>query len=181
MANSRQRKPALERILENWLFRSRWLLAPIYFGLVAGLAILLGAFGWEMVHTFKELGTIEPKHLIVAILAMIDLSLAANLVLLVIFSGYEQFIARIDTGGDDHRLKWMGEIDFSNLKLKLVASLVAISAVALLQAFMEVSDREAPPDEAALRWMVGIHLTFVVSGLLLALMDYLVAKTPKSE
>jgi uncharacterized protein (TIGR00645 family) len=177
MAEAARRKPALERALEQWLYKSRWLLAPIYLGLTVALAGLVVVMVQEMVHAVSDVSLIQPKYIIVTTLSLIDVSLAANLVLIVILSGYEQFVARIDTGDEGGRLNWMRAVDFSGLKLRLLASLVAISAVVLLRAFMEITEGVNGPDNRSLGWMIGIHLTFVVSGLLLALMDYVVAKT----
>jgi uncharacterized protein (TIGR00645 family) len=180
MARPPPRKPALERALEQWLFRARWLLAPIYLGLAVALAGLVAVFFWEEAHLFGEVGLLHPKLIVVATLSMIDLSLAANLVLLVIISGYQQFIARIEIEGEDDRLGWMGAVDFAGLKLKLVGSLVAISAVALLRAFVEITDGDSSLHSDELAWLIGIHLTFVVSGVLLALMDYIVSRTHRA-
>ena len=180
MAEGIHRKPATQRLLELWLFRSRWLLAPIYVGLTVALAALVVVFAKEEVHAISELNETHAKYVVTSILSMLDLALAANLVLLVIFSGYQQFISPIEPEADAHRLGWMGAVDFSSLKLKLIASLVAISAVALLRAFMEITDGEAAPDSRSLAWLVGIHLTFVVSGLLMALMDLISAKAHRN-
>jgi uncharacterized protein (TIGR00645 family) len=111
-------------------------------------------------------------------LSLIDLSLAANLVLIVIFSGYENFVSKIDVANHEDRPEWMGTVDFSGLKLKLIASIVAISGIALLKAFLEIgSHSENDPftqdDQRALLWQVIVHLTFVVSGVMLAFMDWL--------
>jgi uncharacterized protein (TIGR00645 family) len=168
-------KPAVERVFERWLFRARWLLAPIYLGLVLALAGLVVVFVEEVVHAASGLLSMQPKFAIVNILSMIDLSLAANLVVIVVFSGYENFISRVDP--DEARPSWMAEVDFAGLKLKLMGSIVAISAVALLRAFVEMSEAQTPPDSRTLKWMVGIHLTLVVSAVMLALMDFIRAKS----
>jgi uncharacterized protein (TIGR00645 family) len=97
----------------------------------------------------------------------------ANLVLIVIFSGYENFVSRIEVGDEADRPAWMGTLDFSGLKMKLIASIVAISAVALLRAFMGLAERGVEPDPAKLSWMIGLHLTFILTGVLMALMDWL--------
>jgi uncharacterized protein (TIGR00645 family) len=107
-------------------------------------------------------------------LSLIDLSLAGNLLLIVIFSGYENFVSRLDAGNRD-RPVWMGTVDFTGLKLKLISSIVAISAISLLRSFMRIGDGLL--DEAALKWSVIIHLTFVTSGVLLALMDLVSSRT----
>jgi uncharacterized protein (TIGR00645 family) len=172
------RKPAIERALELWLFRSRWLMAPFYVGLVIALAALVVVFINEAAHEFSGVLTMSPEQAILMVLSLIDLSLAGNLLLIVVFSGYENFVSKIDTGDDEDRPGWMGTVDFSGLKMKLIASIVAISAIALLRAFMKLSEGEVIPDRT-LGWLVGIHVTFVVSGVFLALMDLVASKTEK--
>ena len=169
-------KPAVERLLELWLFRSRWLMAPFYVGLVVALAALVIVFVNEAMHEFSGVMTMTPEQAILMVLSLIDLSLAGNLLLIVVFSGYENFVSKIDTGDNADRPSWMGTVDFSGLKMKLIASIVAISAIALLKAFMRLAEGESASDRT-LGWLVGIHLTFIVSGVLLALMDWLNGKT----
>ena len=169
-------KPAVERWLERGLFASRWLMAPFYLGLVLGLIALLAVFVGELVHALPGMLTMSAEDGILLALSLIDLSLAGNLLLIVIFSGYENFVSKIDTADHEDRPGWMGTVDFSGLKMKLIASIVAISAIALLKAFMELAEGK-PLDQPALLWLVVIHLTFVVSGVLLALMDWLAART----
>jgi uncharacterized protein (TIGR00645 family) len=150
-------------------------MAPFYIGLVAGLAALLIVFVNALLHELPHVFTMKPEAGILLALSLIDLSLAGNLVLIVIFSGYENFVSKIDTGAHD-RPSWMGTVDFSGLKMKLIASIVAISAIALLRAFMEIG-QDAQIVQTKLGWMVAIHLTFVVSGLLMAIMDWLGSKS----
>lgn len=177
-------KPHLERVLETLLFASRWLLAPFYVGLVIALVALLGVFGVDLYSEIAHLFVLAPEKMpeagIVMALSLIDLSLAGNLLIIVIFSGYENFVSRIDTARREDRPDWMGTVDFSGLKMKLIASIVAISAIALLKSFLEISD--LPPgrtiDQPVLLWQVVIHLTFVASGVLLAVMDMIASKTP---
>jgi uncharacterized protein (TIGR00645 family) len=171
-------KPALEKYLELGLYHARWLMAPFYVGLVVCLAALLVVFGVELWHELQQLPNMSAEEAILMALALIDLSLAGNLLLIVIFSGYENFVSKIDTGDDEDRPEWMGTVDFSGLKLKLVASIVAISAIALLKSFMELAEGKEISDRT-LAWLVGIHLVFVVSGVLLALMDWLSSKTER--
>ena len=106
-------------------------------------------------------------------LTLIDLSLAGNLVLMVIFSGYENFVSKIDVASHKDRPDWMGTVDFSGLKLKLIASIVAISGIHLLKSFMSIEDM----NKDNLMWLLILHGTFVVSGVLLALMDYISEKS----
>ena len=172
------RKPQAERTLELWLFRARWLMAPFYVGLAVALAALLVVFVNDAIHEFSGIATMSAEKAILMVLSLIDLSLAGNLLLIVIFSGYENFVSKIDTGDDEDRPGWMGTVDFSGLKMKLIASIVAISAIALLKAFMRLAEGEAV-DDRMLAWLVGIHLTFVVSGVFLALMDLIASKAEK--
>jgi len=168
----------VELTLELWLFRSRWLMAPFYVGLVAALAALLYVFGAEAWRELAHLQGMSPEQAILMVLSLIDLSLAGNLLLIVIFSGYENFVSKIDTGDDEDRPDWMGAVDFSGLKMKLIASIVAISAIALLRAFMRLAEGEGM-DDRTLGWLVGLHLTFVVSGVLMGVMDFIGSRTVK--
>jgi uncharacterized protein (TIGR00645 family) len=165
----------LEKTMERILFQSRWLLAPFYLGLVVSLAMLLAAFVAELIHAVPNamrLNDVDPEQVILAVLGLIDLSLAGNLVVIVVFSGYENFVSKINTENAEDRPSWMGTLDFSGLKMKLIGSIVAISAISLLRAFMTLTEGEIPLDENRLRWMLMLHLTFVVSGLLFAAMDW---------
>ena len=157
----------IERFLERVLFNSRWLLAPFYLMLVVALCGLLLKAGQETLHFITHALTATESDVILGVLALVDLTLTGSLIVIVIFSGYENFVSRIDPGTTEDWPEWMGKIDFAGLKLKLLSSIVAISAIQVLKAFMNVrniSDRE-------LGWLVGIHLLFVVSGLIMALTD----------
>ncbi len=169
---------ALEKMLEQVLFRSRWLMAPFYIGLILALVMLLAAFVEELAHVLPTILHADPEQVILAVLALIDLSLAGNLVVIIIFSGYENFVSRIDAANED-RPQWMGTLDFSGLKMKLIGSIVAISAISLLRAFMALTEPEVALDEPRIRWMVILHLTFVASGLLFACMDWVANRAEK--
>jgi uncharacterized protein (TIGR00645 family) len=170
-----------EQALEALLFASRWFLAPIYLGLVISLAMLLYAFIGELVDDVPHLLTMKTEDVILAVLSLIDLSLALNLVLIVVFSGYENFVSKIDTGGSEDRPHWMGTLDFSGMKMKLIGSIVAISAISLLRAFMTLTDPAEAVEERHLRWMVILHVTFLFSGVLFAAMDWIASLTAKNE
>ena len=167
----------MERLLEAGLFASRWLMAPMYIGLALSLVVLLSSFGQELWSLIGKLPIINQNDAILGVLTLIDLSLAANLLLIVILSGYENFVSRLDI--DHHRdvPHWFGSVDFSELKMKLVASIVAISGIHLLKVFMDV--KKFSSEEIAV--MVIIHLVFVVSGVLLALMDWISVKTKTAK
>jgi len=174
----------IETVLEQTLFKSRWLLAPFYLGLAVSLAMLLAAFVAELLHALPNvlrLDALDPEQVILAVLGLIDLSLAGNLVVIVIFSGYENFVSKINTENAEDRPSWMGTLDFSGLKMKLIGSIVAISAISLLRAFMALTEQDIPLDEARLRWMVALHLTFVISGLLFAAMDWVGNRAEKPK
>jgi uncharacterized protein (TIGR00645 family) len=160
---------SLERALETFLFASRWLLAPFYVGLVACLVFLLYKAGQEILHFATIVPTAKESEVILGVLALIDLTFTGSLIVIVIFSGYENFVSKIDIAQHKDWPDWMGKIDFTGLKLKLLSSIVAISGIQLLKAFMDLknlTDRE-------LIWYVVIHMVFVVSGILLAWTDKL--------
>jgi uncharacterized protein (TIGR00645 family) len=171
-------KPTFELTFERWLFRSRWLMAPFYVGLALALVVLLVIFCREAWHEISHVATMGPGEGIMMALSLIDLSLAGNLLVIVIFSGYENFVSKINIGDHEDRPEWMGEVTFSGLKMKLIASIVAISAIAMLRAYMRLADGENV-DNHTLIWLVGMHLAFVVSGVMLAAMDWIAAKTGK--
>ncbi len=157
----------VERILERFLFASRWLLAPFYAALVFALAGLLYKALKELFHFAVHLPAATESQVILGVLTLVDLSLTGSLVIIVIFSGYENFVSKIDASQHKDWPDWMGKIDFTGLKLKLLSSIVAISAIQVLKAFMNLqntSDRD-------LMWHVVIHLVFVFSGIILALSD----------
>ncbi|HEX5999960.1 MAG TPA: TIGR00645 family protein [Hyphomicrobiaceae bacterium] len=161
----------LEVLIERLLTASRWLLAPFFLGLALGLIILLLKFAQEFYHMAAHAVAITGDEAILGMLALVDLALTAALVLIVIFSGYENFVSRIDHTNARDWPSWMGSIDFTALKIKLLGSIVAISAIQLLKQFMSVrtaSDRD-------LWWYAGIHVVFVLSSVLLALSDRLSA------
>ncbi|PTT71965.1 hypothetical protein DBR41_29980, partial [Pseudomonas sp. HMWF010] len=155
------KKPALETALERGLFASRWLMAPFYVGLVIALAALLVVFFQELFRELPHILAMTPEDAILMALTLIDLSLAANLLVIVILSGYENFVSKIDTASHEDRPDWMGTVDFSGLKMKLIASIVAISAIALLKAFLKLTEPGIALDQPRLFWLVVVHLSFV--------------------
>jgi uncharacterized protein (TIGR00645 family) len=159
----------LEGLIERLLTASRWLLAPFFLGLALGIVILLIKFVQEFYHMAQHAVGSTGEEAILGMLSLVDLALTGALVTIVIFSGYENFVSRIDHTDERDWPSWMGSIDFTALKIKLLGSIVAISAIQLLKQFMAVrtvSDRD-------LWWYAGIHIVFVVSSVLLALSDRL--------
>jgi len=158
---------SLERILESGIFASRWLLAPFYIGLIVCLMLLLLHFVVELGGFIPKVPRAEASEVILGVLGLVDITFTANLVLIVIFSGYENFVSKIDSAEHD-RPDWMTKVDFSGLKQKLMTSIVAISAIQVLKAFMNI---EKFQDTGTLGWLVGIHIVFVSSMLVLAISD----------
>lgn len=166
----------VEKLIEKLLVASRWLMAPFYLGLALALGVILYKFGQELFHYITHAPAFTEAETVLGALAVIDLALLGSLILIVIYSGYENFVSRIDATGHDDWPEWMTKVDFAGLKLKLLASIVLISAIQLLKGFMsvdKVSDRY-------LWWLVVIHMVFVLSSVLLALSDWLQARSSRS-
>jgi uncharacterized protein (TIGR00645 family) len=166
-----RRRTVLKRaewVLESLLFNSRWLMAPFYLALVVSLAVLLYKFSLLLFEFVLHVQSAKESDVILGVLSLIDVTLTGNLVLIVVFSGYENFVSRIDPGDHPDWPEWMTKVDFAGLKQKLMASIVAISAVQVLKAFMNI---DTVFDAQKMGWLVGVHLVFVVSALLLALSD----------
>lgn len=160
---------AAEDRLEAGIFSSRWLLAPFYLGLIVALFLLMYSFLKELVEFVPTLPHAASGEVVTTVLALVDTVMVANLVLLIIFAGYENFISKIDTRGHEDRPDWMGFVTFSDLKIKLMGTIVAISGIDLLKTFINVKHYS----DAEIGWRLTLHLAFVVSGLLFALMDRL--------
>lgn len=165
----------ISQLIERFIFWSRWLLAPLYLGLIGVLGVLVYQFGIEFLSLIAHAGDPEGHNFTLDLLALLDLVLLANLILIVLFAGYENFVSKIDVAAENvDRPAWMGHVDFSGLKIKLIGSLVAISVIELLKDFIEIAglpEKEIPV--VAIFWQVAIHLTFVISGVLFAVMDWI--------
>jgi uncharacterized protein (TIGR00645 family) len=157
-----------ERYFEKLLFAARWLLAPVYLGLSLALIALAVKFFQETIHLLTHIQDIAESDLVLAVLAMIDLSLVGSLIVMVMFSGYENFISRIEAEGTE-ALGWLGKLDAGTLKLKVATSIVAISSIHLLRIFMEAP--QVSNDK--IFWYVVLHLTFVASAVLMGVLDRL--------
>ena len=158
----------VERRFENLLFNSRWLMAPFYLGLVVSLAVLLLKFLMMLWEFILHAPVATENDIILGALSLIDVSLVGNLILIVVFSGYENFVSRIDPGDHPDWPEWMTKVDFAGLKQKMMASIVAISAIQVLKAFMNI---DTVFDSSKLAWLVGVHMMFVFSAFMLALSD----------
>jgi uncharacterized protein (TIGR00645 family) len=166
---------------ENILFWSRWLLSPLYLGLVLVLILVIVKFGQHFMHLIDHMLIGKEEAFVTDLLALLDLVLLSNLILIIVFAGYENFVSRIDAAHESvDRPHWMGTIDFSGLKIKLIGSLVAISVIELLKDFIHLGEIGSEKVSEGVIWRVVIHLTFVVSGVLFAVMD-VIGDRHKSE
>lgn len=165
----------LERLIERFLFAGRWLLVPLYIGLTLVLVLFSVKFFQELLHLVPALSDLHESDLILAALSLADLVLVGNLLVMVVLSGYENFVSRIDHANGE--LSWLGKVDAGTLKIKVAASIVAISSIHLLKAFVKADT--IPNDK--LLWLVVIHLTFVVSALLLAFVDKIAFATHREH
>ena len=157
----------MERFLENAMYASRWLLAPIYFGLSLALLALTLKFFQELTHILPNVFALSEANLILMLLSLIDMSLVGGLLVMVMMSGYENFVSQIDLDHGREKLSWLGKLDTSSLKQKVAASIVAISSIHLLRIFMNAEN----VDNEKMMWYVIIHMTFVVSAFVMAYMD----------
>ena len=160
----------LELVIEAVILASRWLLVLFYLGLAVALAIYAVVFGGKLFDFVSHAFDITDAEAILKMLGLIDAALVASLVVMVIISGYENYVSRFDDEGAVH---WLGEIDAGSLKIKVASTIVAISSIHLLQVFLNVSSYTADK----LMWFTLIHLAFVVSALFLAFIDRVSAQT----
>lgn len=161
---------SVERPLEATIFASRWLLAPFFLGLIVAILVLLVKFFKELASLVTTVWTTSEYDAVISILTLVDTALIASLLLIIVFSGYENFVSKIGIGEHEDRPAWMGKVGFSDLKIKLIGAIVAISAVELLKAFLVSTNYS----NEQLVWKVVIHLTFVLSGVMFAVTDWIV-------
>ncbi|GIZ13628.1 TIGR00645 family protein [Pseudomonas sp. NCCP-436] len=159
----------MERFLENAMYAARWLLAPIYFGLSLGLLALALKFFQEIVHILPNIFVLAEADLILVLLSLIDMALVGGLLVMVMISGYENFVSQLDIDDSKEKLNWLGKMDSSSLKMKVAASIVAISSIHLLRVFMDARSYEP----TYLKWYVIIHMTFVASAFAMGYLDKL--------
>jgi len=159
----------MERLIEGLMYRSRWLLAPIYLGLSLAIFALGIKFFVELIHLMTDIIHMSEADMILIVLSLVDIAMVGGLLLMVMMSGYENFVSRLDIGVNDEKLAWMGKMDSSSLKAKIAASIVAISSIHLLKKFMAAENI----DNDKLMWYVLIHMTFVVSAFAMGFLDVL--------
>lgn len=162
----------IEVIIEKAMYRSRWLLAPIYLGLSFALLALGVKFFQEVFHMLPNILAMKEADMVLVVLSLIDMAMVGGLIVMVMMSGYENFVSQLDVDEDEEKLSWLGTMDASSLKMKIAASIVAISSIHRLKIFMDVKNIE----NDKLLWYVIIHLTFVLSAFAMGGLDQLTKK-----
>lgn len=162
----------MERIFERLMYASRWLLAPIYLGLSIAVLLLGVKFFQELWHVVPHLLTTSEVDLILLTLTLIDIALVGGLLVMVMLSGYENFVSTLNIGNDTEKLGWLGKIDSGGLKNKVAAAIVAISSIHLLKVFMNADN--VPEDK--IKWYILMHITFVGSAFAMGYLDKLTRK-----
>lgn len=159
----------MEKYLEQLIYASRWLMAPIYLGLSLVLIALGIKFFQEIFHILPNILAVRESDLILVVLSLIDIALVGGLIVMVMFSGYENFVSRLDIGDSEEKLNWLGKVDSGSLKNKVAASIVAISSIHLLKVFMDTPNIE----NDKIMWYLLIHITFVLSAFAMGYLDKL--------
>lgn len=157
----------MEKMVERAMYAARWLLAPIYLGLSLAIVALAIKFFQEILHVLPNILAMTEADLVLVVLSLIDIALVSGLIVMVMFTSYENFVSRIDLSEHTESLSWLGTLDTNSLKTKVAASIVAISSIHLLKIFMNASN----VDNQKLLWYVVIHMTFVVSAVAMGLLD----------
>ena len=164
----------MERLIQSVLYASRWILAPIYLGLIGALLAILIKFYIELYHLLTFIAQTKESHLVLGVLSLIDMTLIGGLTIMVMLSGYENFISKSNRNPDDKQLGWLGQLDANALKLKVAAAIVAISSIHLLQTFMSATQYTT----AQVFTYIALHLTFVLSACLMGLLNVKANKKP---
>ena len=171
---TKPRSPLLG-ILGSFIFLSRWLQAPLYVGLIVAQAVYVYHFLKELVHLVEKAPGIDETTIMLTILALVDVVMIANLLIMVIVGGYETFVSRLNLEGHPDQPEWLSHVNAGVLKVKLATALIGISSVNLLKTFIEIGTKPMP--DHAIMWQVLLHLTFVISALLLAITDRISTQT----
>ncbi|MFM5562525.1 TIGR00645 family protein [Aeromonas veronii] len=162
----------MENMFERLMYASRWIVAPIYLGLSLILLALGVKFFQEILHILPNILEMKEVDLVLVTLSLIDITLVGGLIVMVMFSGYENFVSRLDVGDESDKLVWLGKLDAGSLKNKVAASIVAISSIHLLKVFMNAEN--LPNDK--IKWYLLIHITFVLSAFAMGYLDKLTRK-----
>jgi len=164
-----------QKTLGSFIFLSRWLQAPLYFGLIVAQGVYVYHFLIELYHLLQNASGIEETKIMLTVLGLIDVVMIANLLIMVIVGGYETFVSRLNLQGHPDQPEWLSHVNAGVLKVKLATALIGISSIHLLKTFIEAERLSSK----VILWQVIIHLTFVVSAFVLAWTDKIT--TSKSE
>ncbi len=168
-----------KRTLSNLIFLSRWLQAPLYLGLIVAQGVYVYRFMVELVHLIRITNGIAETEIMLVVLGLIDVVMIANLLIMVIVGGYETFVSRLYLEGHPDQPEWLSHVNAGILKVKLATALIGISSIHLLKTFIDINTEIEK--QGAVMWQVIIHITFVVSALMLALIDRLTAKPVEAK
>jgi len=167
----------MEKIVEQLLYRSRWILAPIYLGLSVALIALGIKFFQEVIHLIVHIIALKEADMVLVVLSLIDMAMVGGLIVMVMMSGYENFVSTLDVSEDEEKLSWLGKMDSSSLKAKIAASIVAISSIHLLKVFMNTENI----NNDKILWYVILHITFVLSAFAMGVLDMLAARARAAQ
>lgn len=158
----------MEKLIEQLIYRSRWVLAPVYLGLSVAVVALGVIFFRELFHLLTGSVNIKEADAILIVLTLIDIAMVGGLLIMVMMSGYENFVSQLNLKEDDEKLGWLGTMDSSSLKAKIAASIVAISSIHLLKVFMNVDH----VSNDKIMWSAILHMVFVVSAFAMGWLDF---------
>ena len=170
-------KEIQKRFLGRFIFFSRWLQAPLYLGLIAAQCVYVYQFIRDLYGLIRHASTMDEAHIMLAVLGLIDVVMVANLLVMVIVGGYDIFVSRLRIDQHPDKPEWLDHVNAGSMKVKLAVSLIGISSIHLLQTFIN-------PDHLSsegVMWQVIIHVTFVVSALLMAFTDRLMVEKEHKE
>ncbi|UDG80461.1 TIGR00645 family protein [Candidatus Annandia pinicola] len=157
----------MENYIENIIYTMRWLLAPIYLGLSFGLIALTIKFFQINIYLIINSFNISENELILLLLSLVDMTLMGSLLIMIMLSGYENFISKININKNLNKLRWLGKMDSNSLKNKVSSSIVAISSIHLLSIFMEINSIY----NIKILLYITIHITFVISAFIMGYLD----------
>ncbi len=163
----------LGRVLKSCIFASRWLQAPLYFGLIVAQAVYVYLFMVELSHLIHKIGNLTETDIMLIVLGLIDVVMIANLLIMVIVGGYETFVSRLNLESHPDQPEWLSHVNAGVLKVKLATALIGISAIHLLKTFINAGQLE----DRVVMWQVAIHMVFVVSAMAMAYTDKLMTET----
>lgn len=163
----------MQRTLENFIFWSRWLQAPLYLGLIVAQGVYVYEFMHELAHLVSKIGDLNETEVMLIVLGLIDVVMIANLLIMVIIGGYETFVSRLDIEGHPDQPEWLSHVNAGVLKVKLAVALISISSIHLLRAFINAPQLE----DRVVIIQIAIHLSFLVSALAVAWTDKIMMQT----